>query len=224
MATWAALAVKKIRPHVVKIQTMDGWGTGFFSARIPKLSGVGIATARHVIERADEWHQPTKLYCYGAEPVLVQYDKWSPLFHEAGEDAAVIVVFGDIVSPPEERLPRIHSKIYRSPGSEVGWVGYPSVHPEDLCFFSGCVSVYDQAKERYLLDGVVIPGVSGGPVFYWDEEAGSPKVIGSITGYTHPKDRGTVGLSVANEITQAKAIEARLAGIFNPPLPTGPAP
>ena len=224
MATWAAAAVREIRPHVVKIQTMDGWGTGFFSARIPKLDGVGIATAKHVVERAHEWNQPIRLYCDGAEPALVQHGvksgQWFPLFDESGEDAAVIVVFGDIISPPGDRLPRMDPSKYRYLGAEVGWVGYPSVHPDDLCFFSGCVSVYDEPRERYLLDGVVIPGVSGGPVFFWNEETNAVTVIGSITGYTHPRNRESVGLSVANEITKAEAIEKRLSRIFDPPPPT----
>ena len=214
MATnWAQL-VEEIRPHVVKIQTMNGWGTGFFCARIPKLNGVGIATAQHVIEHAEDWNQPLKLYCCGKKPITLPWGQWLSLSHKS-EDASVVVVLGDKVEPPSERLPRVDSTKYLAEGHEVGWVGFPSVYPDGLCFFSGRVSVYDRPRERYLLDGVSIPGVSGGPVFYRDGKTKALTLMGSITGYTRPGGgREAVGLCVANEITKAKAIETQLAEIL----------
>jgi len=49
-------------------------------------------------------------------------------------------------------------------GVEVGWLGYPAIGPWTLCFFRGNVSARQEAS--YLIDGVAINGVSGGPVFY----------------------------------------------------------
>ena len=52
-------------------------------------------------------------------------------------------------------------------GMEVGWLGYPSLDglTEQLCFFSGRISLADRERHRYLIDGTSVPGCSGGPVF-----------------------------------------------------------
>ena len=50
--------------------------------------------------------------------------------------------------------------------------------PQKLCFFSGRVSAYLAEENAYLVDGVAINGVSGGPAFH---ETG--KIIGLVTAY-----------------------------------------
>lgn len=44
----------------------------------------------------------------------------------------------------------------------VGWLGFPAIDPNTLCFFSGSISA--RQHSQYLIDGVAIHGVSGGPV------------------------------------------------------------
>ena len=41
-------------------------------------------------------------------------------------------------------------------GSEIGWLGFPSVAPHDLCFFSGNISARQEYRKAYLVDGVAI--------------------------------------------------------------------
>ncbi|MGH7973828.1 MAG: hypothetical protein ACREIC_34355, partial [Limisphaerales bacterium] len=51
------------------------------------------------------------------------------------------------------------------------------VFPE-LCFFQGCVSGYQEQPPIYLVDGVAINGVSGGPAF---DRSGL--VVGLVSAY-----------------------------------------
>ncbi len=75
---------------------------------------------------------------------------------------------------------------YMKVGSEIGWLGFPAIAAKDLCFFSGQVSATQADRNRYLVDGVVIHGVSGGPAFSVygiDEPSAGPTVIGLATAY-----------------------------------------
>jgi len=63
-------------------------------------------------------------------------------------------------------------------GAEVGWLGFPGLVEPELCFFHGNVSGSLNEPPTYLIDGVAINGVSGGPVF--DERA---HLIGLVSAY-----------------------------------------
>ncbi len=67
-------------------------------------------------------------------------------------------------------------------GIQVGWCGFPVVAPNDLCFFTGHVSSYLSSQETYLVDGVAINGVSGGPAFHATPE-NKIKVCGVVSAY-----------------------------------------
>lgn len=67
-------------------------------------------------------------------------------------------------------------------GVQTGWLGFPSVAPFNLCFFAGHISAWLEPDEAYLVDGVAINGVSGGPAFYEDEN-GKIWIIGLVTEY-----------------------------------------
>lgn len=58
--------------------------------------------------------------------------------------------------PLETMLPR---------GADLGWLGFPGLVYPELCFFRGVVSGYQEKPPIYLVDGVAINGVSGGPAF-----------------------------------------------------------
>ncbi len=57
---------------------------------------------------------------------------------------------------------------YPARGTELGWLGYPGVAWPELCFFRGSISGYQSNPPNYLIDGVSINGVSGGPAFNQD--------------------------------------------------------
>ena len=74
-------------------------------------------------------------------------------------------------------------------GVEVGWTGFSSVAYPELCFFRGAISAYLENDACYLIDGVAINGVSGGPVFGEHIEAVEKitkktlKIIGNASAY-----------------------------------------
>lgn len=63
-------------------------------------------------------------------------------------------------------------------GSEVGILGFPGLVEPELCFFKGSVSGFLNQPPTYLIDGVAINGVSGGPAF--DSRA---HLIGLVSAY-----------------------------------------
>jgi hypothetical protein len=80
-------------------------------------------------------------------------------------DSAVILFSREKLSLPGTVLSLLAMNRYVVVGAEVAWLGFPSVAPETLCFFSGNVSAVFGGG--YLIDGVAINGVSGGPVFFY---------------------------------------------------------
>jgi hypothetical protein len=71
--------------------------------------------------------------------------------------------------PLETMLPR---------GAALGWLGYPGLVFPEICFFQGFVSGYQEEPPIYLVDGVAINGVSGGPAF-----DPSGLVVGLVSAY-----------------------------------------
>jgi hypothetical protein len=47
--------VSKITPHIVKIETQTGYGTGFLFLYNEDQTLCGIATALHIVGHADDW-------------------------------------------------------------------------------------------------------------------------------------------------------------------------
>jgi hypothetical protein len=91
--------------------------------------------------------------------------------------------------------------------NEIGWVGFPALSPTDLCFFSGRISAYIEAQRAYLVDGVAINGVSGGPAF-WPAEKDAPHVIGVVSAYAPNRAQGETlpGLSIIRDVQQLQSL------------------
>lgn len=71
-----------------------------------------------------------------------------------------------------------------------------------MCFFSGCISARNEDKKYYLIDGVSINGVSGGPVLYTTRTEGI-EIIGIISSYMANRATGTTlpGLLIARDVS-----------------------
>src|SRR5207245_1634657 len=67
-------------------------------------------------------------------------------------------------------------------GIDVGWLGFPNIEPNTLCFFAGTLSARQEARKGYLIDGVAINGVSGGPVFHCPSPE-AVQIIGCVSAY-----------------------------------------
>lgn len=164
-------------------------------------TAIGIATAYHVVEHADKWQQPLRIRRPGAKLNHFVPDSIRAILTDPITDSAVILIF---VANLELDLPK--SLIQLLPlekslpiGVEVGWLGYPSMVDETLCFFAGNISA--KMRSSYLIDGVAINGVSGGPVLYSTGTDGL-QIVGSISAYLpNSAGSGSPGLSIAQDVS-----------------------
>ena len=103
---------------------------------------------------------------------------------------------------PSTPIPLLPSNAQLAIGAEVGWLGYPALAPSDLCFFGGRISAKQESTHAYLLDGVAINGVSGGPVLYSTQTEGI-QIVGTVSAYMSNRTTGSSlpGLAVAKDVS-----------------------
>lgn len=196
-------AVEMIKPHVVKILTPQGWGTGFLIANSRSHGLCGIATAAHVVNHAHFWEEPIRVEHYASgDSLVVRHTARSILLAEGGQDTAAIVFDPQTLPLPDRPLELTPEGHYLKIGNPVGWVGFPVIAPIQLCFFGGRASAWLESDSTYLIDGVAVNGVSGGPAF---SLAGpGMMVIGAISAYRANRATGEAlpGLAVVTDVAQ----------------------
>lgn len=195
-------AVEAITPHVVRIATPQGTGTGFLVSRSKDRTICGVATAAHVISHAHYWEQPLRLHFAGSpHAILLRQPERAILVEESRDTAAVLFEAKDHVLP-DEPFPLIEEDRRIKVGVRIGWLGYPAIAGATLCFFSGAVSAYIEDDEAYFVDGVAINGVSGGPAF--NIASATPELIGVVSAYMPNRVTGEVlpGLAIVREVVQ----------------------
>ena len=174
--------IKQIAPCVVRIETVDGHGTGFLCAYTGDKSRCGIATAYHVIDKARLNEGTIKIIGTKGAVRLNKNDR--EILFDYDSDSAVIDSSCHIdLSLPEVAVTLTDKDQIIDPGSEVGWLGYPGIGvlSSTQCFFSGNISIFQEQLQLYCIDGVAINGVSGSPVFFPSDEG--MFIIGLITAY-----------------------------------------
>ena len=200
--------VAKVKPYVVKIETPGGSGTGFLCLYNESKQWCGIATALHVVEHADEWQEPIKIIHQASPNIFFLKEADRVILSDRKTDSAIIF----FPKPENSNLP--DDLIALRPldkslniGSEVGWLGFPYIEPYTLCFFSGCISARREDRNAYLIDGVSINGVSGGPVLYSTPGEGI-QIIGIISAYIANRATGATlpGLSIAQDVTHLHGV------------------
>jgi Trypsin-like peptidase domain len=146
-------------------------GTGFLVSLANEESGrqfAQIATAWHVvgdlvgtsdeltlISSSLEAHFSTPANQIGFYPLGdVRYDT-----------ALLVLQMEKRLFDEKELLPLFPSDAVLARGAEIGWLGFPGIVEPELCFFQGHISGYLNDPPTYLVDGVAINGVSGGPAF-----------------------------------------------------------
>jgi len=193
---------EKIKPYIVRIETPSGFGTGFLFAFNESKSIAAIATALHVIEDVNDWRQPIRITQHGTgKQVFLEYtDRAVRLDYK--RDSAAIALAAAALDFPDKALPLLPADKVKKVGVQIGWVGFPVLSPNSLCFFQGGVSAYLQDDDCYLIDGVAIHGVSGGPVFAEMNDA-SPQIVGIVSTYLANRQRGDTlpGLLKAYDLT-----------------------
>ena len=131
---WNAI-VEKVAPYVVKIETPQGHGTGFLCLYNQDKSLLGIATAYHVVEDADEWQQPIRIRHYPSHTTQFFKESERAILADPNTDSTVILISPGDLKLPESTIPLLPITAPLDIGADVGWLGFPSVAPYTLCLF-----------------------------------------------------------------------------------------
>ena len=193
--------INKAEPYVVRIDTPSGFGTGYLCGYNEDKSFCTIATALHVVREADYWQQPMRIHNHNFGKTVFLKETDRVIFTNDKNDSAVILC------PPQLDLPQalIELRPIKSPlsiGAEIGWLGFPALEPFQCCFFSGNISARMEDRSQYLIDGVAINGVSGGPVLYPSQTDGV-QFVGVVSAYRANRMTGETlpGLLVAQDVS-----------------------
>jgi hypothetical protein len=192
--------VERVTPYVVRILTPRGHGTGFLFYRGPGL--VAIATAAHVINDSDYWEEPIRIEHASGEPILLRRIDRAVLRDDT-KDTAAILIAKDRIAFPEEVLDLVPEKQFVKVGADIGWLGFPAISGANMCFFGGRISAYLEDASSYLVDGVAINGVSGGPAFCRNADTNSLLVMGVLSAYIPNRATGESlpGLAVVRDVS-----------------------
>jgi hypothetical protein len=197
--------VEKVSPYIVKIETPSGSGTGFLCFYNEDRSFCGIATALHVVAEADKWQQPIRIHNYNFKKTKLLKEAERIIFTDDDTDSAMITLNPAELEFPESLIQLRPKDAVISIGNEVGWIGYPGIYEWTLCFFSGCISA--NRKNSYLIDGVAINGVSGGPVLY-SSGADGVQIVGTVSAYRANRQFGDAlpGLLIAQDVSHFHSV------------------
>ena len=101
------IAYEKVRPYVVRIETMEGFGTGFLFAYNKTHTIAAIATASHVIASAVDWKQPLKIWHPESNKIAYSEDDDRASWLDRKHDAATILVPSRLFKFPADVLPLV---------------------------------------------------------------------------------------------------------------------
>ena len=210
---WDAI-VKKVTPYVVKIETQHGHGTGFLCLYNENQSLCGIATALHVVQHADSWQQPIRVtHQASGKSAFLREENRIIIPGVGGADSAVLLIDPRSLDFPKQLIGLFPTDNSLAIGSEVGWLGYPAIGGNTLCFFSGIVSASIEGDHAYLIDGVAINGVSGGPVIF--HTGSEVQFVGAISAYVANRATGETlpGLSIAQDVSHFHDVATRMRSL-----------
>jgi hypothetical protein len=196
-------AVNECLASIVKIETPTGHGTGFLCFYNQDKTMAAIATAGHVIFHADKWMEPIRIHTHdGKKSILLTAKERHVTMGNLSDSALILFSKHQGLFTPEDAIPLLDQEYVLRVGTEVGWIGFPTLEPETPCFFSGMISARQDHKNAYLIDGVAINGVSGGPVIFIDQED-RVKVVGTVSAYRINKTTGDAlpGLLIAQDLS-----------------------
>lgn len=204
-------AIDQMRPFITRINTPSSAGTGFLFAKTQNLCGV--ATAAHVVNYAHWWELPIRLEHYDSQRSIVLRHGERAILLEEALDSAAIVFPKESLPFPDEVPSLIEEEAFLRVGNPIGWLGFPAISSQNLCFFLGTASCWVQQEHSYLVDGVAINGVSGGPAFWAVGQ--EPVVVGAVSAYIPNRATGDVlpGLSVVRDMKHVQAVVQQLRSL-----------
>ncbi len=190
----------------MKIETQSGHGTGFLLFYDNEKTCCYIATAEHVIAEAEEKKEPITIRrLLDNKPFTLSFDERLS-FRDKGRDSAVMLLLKSNLHLPEKLISLLPESQLLRVGTQVGWLGFPSIAPNVRCFFSGHISapIIRNQYPAYFVDGVIIHGVSGGPILHITE-TNEIRIAGIATEYLSDSDEATnsmlPGLAIAQSLS-----------------------
>ena len=166
-----------------------------------------FATAWHVIEKLTHSNKPIKLTTADKSKAYeIMHDRYE-IFREGPKELDTGIIEVETEMPlvsKKNLLPMLDFDELLPRGSEIAAVGFPGLANEEFCFFRGVVSGYGKRPPSYLVDGVVLNGVSGGPAV--DQRA---RIIGLVSSYLPNRiDRNTTlpGLTTLIPISSIRSL------------------
>jgi hypothetical protein len=213
MKQWHEL-IDFLAPSVVKIESPQGHGTGFLLSYNEDQTVTAIATAHHVVSDADKWVQPIRIYSAGSGRTVVLAEKDRRVRSDPIKDSAVVLIRSSDIRPlslPMRPIQLLRKGEHLKAGVDVAWLGFPGIGPDTLCFFAGKVSAWQSYADGYLIDGVAINGVSGGPAFCRESES-ETLIVGALTAYMPNRitNESLPGLSVAKDVSHFQSVIVKL--------------
>ncbi len=221
--------VEILMPYVVRIWTPQSSGTGFVVSNSRTTNLCAIATADHVISHAHYWEEPIRIEHQASSKTLLLRPADRAIKTNPTTDTAAITFWRSDLALPETMLPLTPKAKWFKPGVEIGWLGYPAIPRASLCFFSGRISAWLAAESAYLVDGVAINGVSGGPAFIQMNST----LAGVVSAYIPNRATGEPlpGLAVVRGVDQFhelaesfRTLDEAKAEEVTPPEPPPPIP
>jgi hypothetical protein len=210
-------AVEIVEPHVFRISTPRGSGSGFLISNGRNIPLCGIATAAHVIDNAHYWEEPIKIEHLSSGKSLVVRPNERAIFLDCKKDTSALLFNREILPLPAAPLSLSPKDKFLKVGHEIGWLGFPAIPTSNLCFFLGAVSCWIHEQGAYLVDGVAINGVSGGPAFHVFEFGKDFRVtvIGVVSAYIPNRATGETvpGLSVVRDVSQFHELAPTFASL-----------
>ncbi|GMV94891.1 MAG: hypothetical protein AMXMBFR82_46690 [Candidatus Hydrogenedentota bacterium] len=221
--SWSSI-VEQVQPHVVRIFTPHGSGTGFLVSNNTDKRICGIATAAHVIDHAHDWLEPIRIVHESSNTTILVQSTDRAVFLDSQRDTAAILIDGNDIPFPTEPLPLAPKDKYLKIGNTIAWLGYPAIPSANLCFFSGSISAWVQEESAYLVDGVAINGVSGGPAIWSvmhgmelddSEISKHTTIVGVVSAYMPNRATGETlpGLSVVRGVDQYHKLLAQFESV-----------
>jgi hypothetical protein len=135
-------------------------------------------------QHAHEWEEPIRLTHAqtGASRIFTQSER--VILANPEKDVATILFSDTSLGLPTKPLGLTAADMRIREAIPVGWLGYPASITNKLCFFKGVISCFLDDEESYLVDGVAINGVSGGPAFMtFGQSVEAISLIGLVTAY-----------------------------------------
>jgi len=177
--------VDRVTPIVFRVYAGRSAGTAFVvslgTERDTSLNCAILATADHVLAASVDTADKVRLVSSDRSKVFdadVDEVRIQPLGPKIHDTMLILLKSKNHILDQSQLLPMLQWDMMMPKGASIGWMGFPGITEPELCFFQGHVSGHLGEPPTYLIDGVAINGVSGGPAF--DNRA---HLVGLVSAY-----------------------------------------